>query len=301
MKEKKFKGETIIYDDSDSDSEDASNDNEYFDKEQEEQLREGEEEEEERSLDDNDDEEEEPNEASVGEESNTTAGQAEQIRKQLANVPFSTLLKTQLNGKDALHRRGVSKPAGATNKGGNATKRATLAEKMAIQKQLAKERKSHSAPAVLSSKFPVGRFRQVVSMPQNPTRRDPRFDDLSGKYHKESFNKSYAFLGDYRQAEIDRLRKDESDPENKRALAKIMTQVGEEKRQKKEQEARKLVRTMNRERVKKGLAPVYVSRGKVKELSQSVGKKTKKDEERHMKRRAAKDRNKMPTRRNFKE
>ena len=123
---------------------------------------------------------------------------------------------------------------------------------------------------------------------------------MSGNFHKASFEKSYSFLGDYRQAEIDRLRNDD-DPKKQKELARLMTIVGEEKKQKQQQRAIKVVRKMNEERVKKGLAPVYVSRGKVKEIVKSFQSHTKANEIKQNRRKAAKDHVKVPQRRNFKD
>ena len=60
-------------------------------------------------------------------------------------------------------------------------------------------------PAELSSKRPVGRFRQVVNPAQHAKPRDPRFDDLSGTLNEELFDKSYAWLWEQRETEIKSL------------------------------------------------------------------------------------------------
>ena len=72
----------------------------------------------------------------------------------------------------------------------------------------------------MTSKRPVGRFRQVVELPAR-NYRDPRFDNLSGKFNEGIFKNSYSFLEKYEKSEIDDMRKQikkEKNPDIKRQL-----------------------------------------------------------------------------------
>ena len=98
------------------------------------------------------------------------------------------------------------------------------------------KRRNKHAPAELSSARPVGRFRQVVDVPK-VVRRDPRFEESSGTYSAEAFQKSYGFLSDYRHSEITALREQTNkvtDPElradMKAALQKLLQDRAESKR-----------------------------------------------------------------------
>ncbi|GAB1601433.1 ribosomal RNA processing protein 36 homolog [Argonauta hians] len=61
-------------------------------------------------------------------------------------------------------------------------------------------------PLEMSSKKQVSTIRKVVPV-QKKVHRDPRFDDLSGKYNEEFFKKSYSFIEDYKEKELKVLKK----------------------------------------------------------------------------------------------
>jgi len=68
------------------------------------------------------------------------------------------------------------------------------------------KRDNRNRPQEVTSKRPVGRFLQVVQ-PIKKKSRDPRFDELSGKFNQDSFDKAYSFLDDYRKDEMEQLKK----------------------------------------------------------------------------------------------
>ncbi|XP_034721184.1 ribosomal RNA processing protein 36 homolog, partial [Etheostoma cragini] len=70
-----------------------------------------------------------------------------------------------------------------------------------------KRRLNKNRPTEISAKRPAPFLRQVVSV-RKPTLRDPRFDDLSGEYKPEIFEKTYKFINDIkvREKEVRGLR-----------------------------------------------------------------------------------------------
>lgn len=66
-------------------------------------------------------------------------------------------------------------------------------------------RANKNQPLELSSKRAVGRFRQVVEVKKRRAL-DPRFEAQSGRLNEDLFNKSYAFLDDYKQRELQELK-----------------------------------------------------------------------------------------------
>ena len=58
------------------------------------------------------------------------------------------------------------------------------------------KRKHKNAPTVMSSKKPVGRFRQVVDVKKQAVR-DPRFTSWTGDLDQSKFRKAYDFLSSY--------------------------------------------------------------------------------------------------------
>ncbi|ETL43570.1 hypothetical protein, variant [Phytophthora nicotianae] len=66
-------------------------------------------------------------------------------------------------------------------------------------------RANKNQPLELSSKRAVGRFRQVVDVKKRRVL-DPRFEAQSGRLNEELFSKSYAFLDEYKQRELQELK-----------------------------------------------------------------------------------------------
>ncbi|CAH0479688.1 unnamed protein product [Peronospora belbahrii] len=68
-------------------------------------------------------------------------------------------------------------------------------------------RDNKNQPLELSSKRAVGRFRQVVEVKKKRLL-DPRFEAQSGRLNEDLFNKSYAFLDEYKQRELQQLKQE---------------------------------------------------------------------------------------------
>nr|CCA16215.1 conserved hypothetical protein [Albugo laibachii Nc14] len=75
-------------------------------------------------------------------------------------------------------------------------------------------RTNKNQPIEITSKKPVGRFRQVVDV-KNKRPHDPRFDPLCGKLNQDLFQKSYSFLDSYKENELETLRKEVRKAKNK--------------------------------------------------------------------------------------
>lgn len=64
------------------------------------------------------------------------------------------------------------------------------------------------APEELSAKVPVGRFKNVITVPSIRYKpRDPRFDETAGAFSPTIFASSYAFLNDYKTEEAHEMKK----------------------------------------------------------------------------------------------
>ncbi|SCV70270.1 BQ2448_1664 [Microbotryum intermedium] len=147
------------------------------------------------------------------------------LGKQLASIPFGTLVKAQrkLNKQQAQarSRRKSSKnndddddDSGSeqdskedAEQGGRFKATVLTDRKGKVQAKVnANHRSSKHAPMELSSKKPVTRNRQVIEVQANKAR-DPRFDSLSGNIKSDLFSRSYGFLADQQTAELEALRK----------------------------------------------------------------------------------------------
>ncbi|ORY25672.1 DUF947-domain-containing protein [Rhizoclosmatium globosum] len=72
----------------------------------------------------------------------------------------------------------------------------------AREKKEIKKRTSKHAPAEMTSKRPVPRYRQVVELPKKEEHRDPRFNKFSGKFNEGLFKRSYGFLEDTKRTKL---------------------------------------------------------------------------------------------------
>eukprot|EP00937_MAST-01D_sp_MAST-1D-sp2_P003527 g3527.t1 len=88
-------------------------------------------------------------------------------------------------------------------------------------------KRNKNAPREMSSRVPVGRFRDTPlpeglrQRVQRKPSRDPRFSELSGTLNEDLFEKSYAFLEERRERDIEQLQGllGESKDERKRRVA----------------------------------------------------------------------------------
>ncbi|PIN07723.1 hypothetical protein CDL12_19704 [Handroanthus impetiginosus] len=90
-----------------------------------------------------------------------------ELERELAEVTFEELQRARSDGSEMVYR----KP--------NTEKKGSRANK--------------NRPMEMSSKKPVGRFREVIQVPKKVVR-DPRFESLCGTLDVDGFKKRYNFL-----------------------------------------------------------------------------------------------------------
>ncbi|KAM4611246.1 ribosomal RNA processing protein 36 homolog [Discoglossus pictus] len=144
----------------------------------------------------------------------------------------------------------------------------------AAQRTGATEKKAlhKSQPLEVSSKKPVPYLRKVVPA-KKEMRRDPRFDDLSGEYKPEVFEKTYKFLDDVKKREKEAVQKKlrkSRDPELKEKLEQLirrMDQQQEAAQKKQKQRERELeFKRQQIELAQQGKKPFYMKKGDFRKL-----------------------------------
>ncbi|TRY84893.1 hypothetical protein DNTS_010866 [Danionella cerebrum] len=162
-------------------------------------------------------------------------------------------------------------------------------------------------PQEISSKKHVPFLRQVVPVKKKISR-DPRFDDLSGTYKPEIFNKTYKFINDLREKEVQmvktKLKKSGSNAkkdELKALLRRMENQQRARQREDQEREKELEFKRKQREMVGQGHKPFFLKKSDKKKLElaekYSELKKSGKLENflsKKRKRNATKDRRKLP-------
>ncbi|KAB0357319.1 hypothetical protein FD754_001475 [Muntiacus muntjak] len=162
-------------------------------------------------------------------------------------------------------------------------------------------------PLEMSAKVRVPFLRQVVPVSKKVAR-DPRFDDLSGEYNPEVFDKTYQFLDDIRAREKElvkkQLKKHRSGEEHEKLqqlLQRMEQQETAQKERKRQQELRLALKQERRAQAQQGHRPYFLKKSeqrqlvlaeKFKELKRS--KKLESFLSRKRRRNAGKDRRHLP-------
>ncbi|XP_056265501.1 ribosomal RNA processing protein 36 homolog [Pseudoliparis swirei] len=171
-----------------------------------------------------------------------------------------------------------------------------------------KKRLNKNRPMEISAKRRAPFLRQVVSV-KKPTSRDPRFDDLSGEYKPEIFEKTYNFINVIKQKEreivLKKLKKMKMNTPHKEDLKFLLKKMDNQERARKsreEQRERELqFKRERRERANQGARPFFLKSSdkkkleladKYEELKKSGKLETFLSKKR--KRNAGKDRRKLP-------
>lgn len=170
--------------------------------------------------------------------------QEEDLQGQIADIPLEELQKARCDGRSSYsysHRQDIPKRA------------------------------NKNRPSEMSSKKPVGRFREVIQAPKRVFK-DPRFESLCGSYDESRFKKSYCFLYEEElPAERKRLQKlldkDKSTGANEvvhRHISWIDSQLKEEQHRRKKAERSMQQRTNEKEAVAKGKKPFYPKKSELR-------------------------------------
>lgn len=162
-------------------------------------------------------------------------------------------------------------------------------------------------PLEMSAKVRVPFLRQVVPVSKKVAR-DPRFDDLSGDYNPEVFDKTYQFLNDIRAKEKQlvkkQLKKHRSGEEHEKLqqlLQRMEQQEMAQQERKQQQELRLALKQERRALAQQGHRPYFLKKSeqrqlalasKFKELRRS--KKLESFLSRKRRRNAGKDRRRLP-------
>jgi len=134
--------------------------------------------------------------------------------------------------------------------------------------ELTKHR-SKSMPVQQSSKIPVSRNRMIALNVKKKASRDPRFDNLSGEFSEYWHKKSYGFLGEIKDQEIEYLKhvkpNEELDKKKKlRALSILTEQQKAAKRHEETQQRKRELRKKEMEAIANGKKAYYFGKGAIK-------------------------------------
>ncbi|GAB2274011.1 hypothetical protein Dimus_008781 [Dionaea muscipula] len=169
-----------------------------------------------------------------------------ELERELADVPFGELQKLRSDGTLAFHQKVKSS-----------------------EKRNARANKNR--PIEVSSKRPVGRYREVIQVSKKAIR-DPRFESLCGKLDEDGFKKRYAFLYNENlpaeKAELQKLIKSSKDPkvseELKGQIAWIEKQLKSGAAKHREVQILAEHKKREREAAKHGKRPFYLKKSEIR-------------------------------------
>jgi len=137
------------------------------------------------------------------------------------------------------------------------------------------KRDNKNRPREMSSKKTVKRYRDVVgvSAENKHEKRDPRFDSMCGEFDEKIHKDAYRFVEDIKAKELSDLKKDlntEDDPEKIKQIKYLIQRIENQNRERKKVEgmkqSEKEQKKRNRELIKEGKAPEFVSKEEKKNL-----------------------------------
>ncbi|XP_056135612.1 ribosomal RNA processing protein 36 homolog [Lampris incognitus] len=252
---------------------------------------EGDEEEDDGSKGSEEDEEDGDEDAQSDQADSSEDGQGEHdIKKELSTMSFEDIMKLQKEVGTKVYNKVAYAGASTSQTDGK------------------KKRLNKNRPTEVSAKRLPPFLRQVIPV-KKTILRDPRFDDLSGEYKPEIFEKTYKFINDIKQREkemvqkqLKKMKKDSQKKEKLQFLLKRMEnqerarKTWEEKREKELEFKSKL-----REMAAEGHKPFFLKKSDKKKLHladkyQELKKRGKLDNflSKKRKRNATKDRRRLP-------
>nr|GEY59923.1 ribosomal RNA processing protein 36 homolog [Tanacetum cinerariifolium] len=168
-----------------------------------------------------------------------------EIHEVLANVTFEELLKARSDGSHIINQKPKVERKG--------------------------KRENKNRPMEISTKKPVGRFREVIQAPKKVIR-DPRFESLCGTYDEDGHKKRYNFLYENQlPTEKERLKnqmKKAKDPEDvsglKEQVAWIDKQLKSSSTKHKDKEFLVKHKKKEREAAKQGKQPYYLKKSEIR-------------------------------------
>ncbi|XP_022437649.1 ribosomal RNA processing protein 36 homolog isoform X2 [Delphinapterus leucas] len=215
------------------------------------------------------------------------------LQKGTSHMSFEELLKLQSQVGTKTYKQLVT---------GNSTKKQS--SRPPVQKACVADK---HRPLEMSAKVRVPFLRQVVPVSKKVAR-DPRFDDLSGEYNPEVFDKTYQFLNDIRAREKDLVKrqlKKRCSGEERERLKQLLQQVERQEmaqqERKRQQELHLALKQERRAQAQQGHRPYFLKKSeqrqlvlaeKFKELKRS--KKLESFLSRKRRRNAGKDRRHLP-------
>eukprot|EP01134_Creolimax_fragrantissima_P004966 CFRG4966T1 len=193
------------------------------------------------------------------------------LRDRIGMVKFKELFQSVSGTKNigVAEEKTVERPARGGKLQSSSKLKKDIKGKDAVSKN---KRSSKNAPRETSSKQTVTRLRKVVDV-KLAKARDPRFDDLSGTYNSDLWQKAYGFIDEYRAEELAQLQvelRKEKDLSKREEIQSLIEKMKQADNQKRREQARSALKSMARKSeakaVAQGKVPFYLKKSEQKRL-----------------------------------
>ncbi|KAJ1917898.1 rRNA biogenesis protein rrp36 [Mycoemilia scoparia] len=194
------------------------------------------------------------------------------LKEELAEIPFEKLLEIQNKVGYKKFNDVINKKPGSDKEKTPTSKKFDSKDTRPKLKDL-KKKSSKKQPTVESARKPVGRYRNIVQAKK--VSRDPRFDALSGSFNEDLFSKSYSFIKDYQDSEMNMLKDSlskarKSNPNEAQRLEKVINQMESRNQAKKQKDHRKELERKHKKKemelTKMGKKPYFLKKSTLKEI-----------------------------------
>lgn len=188
--------------------------------------------------------EEEENDNSEEEEEDGVS-EEEELQDHLIDIPFEELQRVRSDGRESTHGK--------------------------FKKETKPSRANKNRPMEVTSKKPVGRFREVFQAPKKVVR-DPRFESLCGEFDENRFKKRYSFIFNeelpMERKKLQKILEKSKDPkaveEMKKHISWIDNQLRAVQEGNKYSEKLSEHKKNEKEAVKQGKRPFYLKKSEVR-------------------------------------
>ena len=215
-------------------------------------------------------------------ESNNNISEEILLKDEIEKVDFKSLLKVKAK---------LSYENSKNNNKNNDTKKKL--NKNAIKSNLEKINKNKKKlepkefSALIRPKYEKENkniFQKNSSLLHKKFSRDPRFDDLSGNLNEEKFKQNFGFVNKMAQDYINKLNKVKKSKKYKKKLTSqqyellkkqnnyVKSWMNQQKQKNERNEIKKEINKENKERISKGLKPIYVNQNKLNKYFKNKNK-----------------------------
>ena len=194
------------------------------------------------------------------------------LKDEIENVDFKSLLKVKakLSYENSKKNKNIK-----DKKKLNKNKIKTNLEKINKDKKKFEPKEFSALIRPKYEKENQNNFKKNSSLLHKKFSRDPRFDDISGNLNEDKFKNNFRFVNEMAEDYINKLKKVKKSKKYKKKLTEqqyelikkqnnyVKSWMNQQKQKSERDEIKKEINKENKERISKGLKPIYINKNKL--------------------------------------